>query len=66
MIGASTNPQDVPVEEAFVTCAVWAIEVPLDEAVVPEVADWLVYLCGLDCYARWRGDAVIAFPSVFS
>jgi hypothetical protein len=63
-MNTSTNSHDVRVEEAFVTCAVWAIEVPLDEAVVPEVADWLVYLWGLDCYARWRGDAVTSFPSL--
>lgn len=29
-------------------------EVPLSEAVVPEATDYLIYLCGLDCYERWR------------
>ena len=45
-------------------CAVCGIEVPLDEAVVPEATDQLTYLCGLDCYARWRAIAAISFPSV--
>ena len=45
-------------------CAVCGIEVPLDEAVVPEATDQLTYLCGLDCYAHWRAIAAISFPSV--
>lgn len=43
-------------------CTVCRIEVPLDEAVVPEAVDQLTYLCGLDCYARWRAAAASAFP----
>jgi hypothetical protein len=43
---------------------VCAIEVPPDEAVVPEVADYLVYVCGLDCYARWRSAAATSFPTL--
>jgi hypothetical protein len=49
---------------ASTRCAVCGIEVPLDEAVVPEAADQLAYLCGLDCYAHWRAIAAISFPSV--
>ena len=58
------NSDDVPVLKAWVRCAVCAIEVPLDEAVVPETTDRLIYLCGLDCYARWRAAAAISFPSL--
>ena len=29
-------------------------EVPVSEAVVPEAVDYVVHLCGLDCYERWR------------
>ena len=65
MTNTPTNAPDVP-RGALVTCAVCAIQVPLDEAVVPEVADRLVYLCGLDCYARWRAAAATSYPSVFS
>ena len=49
---------------ASTRCVVCGIEVPLDEAVVPEATDQLTYLCGLDCYARWREIAAISFPSV--
>ncbi|HEU4428021.1 MAG TPA: DUF3330 domain-containing protein [Myxococcota bacterium] len=29
-------------------------EVPVSEAVVPEAVDYVVHLCGLECYERWR------------
>ena len=64
MMNTSTNSRDTEPPRAVVTCVVCSIEVPLDEAVVPEVADRLVYLCGLDCYARWRGTAATSFPSL--
>jgi hypothetical protein len=37
-----------------VSCAVCDHEVPLSEVVVAEATDYVVYLCGLDCYQRWR------------
>jgi uncharacterized protein DUF3330 len=55
------TPQDMKAPDAFTTCVVWAFEVPLDEAVVPEVTDQLVYLLGYDCYALWRGAAASSF-----
>ena len=36
------NSDDVPVLKAWIRCAVCAIEVPLDEAVVPETTDRLI------------------------
>ena len=48
----------------LVRCVVCGIEVPLDEAVVPEAVDRLTYLCGLDCYARWRAAAAQSFPAL--
>lgn len=39
-----------------VTCAVCQHEVPLSEAVVPEATDYLIFLCGLDCYQQWRAS----------
>ena len=59
-----TNSKDLERPTDFVTCVVCAIEVPLDEAIVPEVADCLVYFCGLDCYARWRSAAATSFPTL--
>jgi hypothetical protein len=60
------DSDDVQSPEPCTTCVVSAIEVPLDEAVVPEVTDQLVYLFGFDCYARWRGAAAISFRSLLS
>ena len=60
----STNANDPEPSAAFVTCVVCAIEVPPDEAIVPEVADCLVYVCGLDCYASWRSAAATSFPTL--
>jgi len=40
-----------------VSCTVCLQEVPLSEAVVPEATDYLIYLCGLDCYERWRDSS---------
>ena len=48
-----------------IACAVCLKEVPISEAVVPEATDYLIYLCGLDCYQRWRaqrGQVVVVEP----
>jgi len=37
-----------------INCAVCLQEVPVSEAVVPEATDYMIYMCGLDCYERWR------------
>jgi len=50
--------------QQLVACAVCGIEVPPDEAVVPEVTDRLTYLCGFDCYARWRAATATSYPSL--
>jgi hypothetical protein len=53
--GESTSAQD---ELAYrVVCSVCGREVPLSEAVVPEVSDYMPFLCGLECYAQWRTQA---------
>jgi hypothetical protein len=57
------SSSDSTVVKVLTVCAVCRIEVPYDEAVVPEVTDQLTYLCGLDCLramARGRGH----FPAV--
>ncbi len=41
-------------EVETVSCAVCRKEVPLSEAVIPEVADYVAYFCGLECYAKWK------------
>ena len=37
-------------------CTVCQHEIPVSEALVAEVTDYLVYFCGLDCYERWRNQ----------
>ena len=64
MMNTPTNASEM--QSLFVTCVMCAVEVPLDEAVVPEVVDRLVYLCGLECYARWRGTAATSFPALLA
>ena len=39
------------------SCQVCLHEVPLSEAVVPEGVDYMMYFCGLDCYAAWKARA---------
>ena len=58
------NSGDAPVLKVRTLCAVCGIEVPLDEAVVPEATDQLIYLCGLDCYAHWRAAAALSVQSL--
>lgn len=41
-------------DEPTVRCEVCRKEVPIAEAVMPEVADYVVQFCGLECYAKWR------------
>jgi hypothetical protein len=42
---------------AAIACRECAREVPASEAVIPEATDYVVYLCGVDCYQRWRSGA---------
>ena len=36
-----------------VPCAQCLKEVPVSEAKVAEAVDYVVYFCGLECYAQW-------------
>jgi hypothetical protein len=38
-------------------CVVCGCDLPFDEVVVPEATPYVVRVCGLDCYARWRRQA---------
>jgi hypothetical protein len=37
-----------------VACGVCLKEVPKSEAVSPEASDYVIYFCGLDCFATWK------------
>jgi hypothetical protein len=39
------------------SCDICLNEIPASEAGNPEVQDYLLYLCGLDCYRQWREQA---------
>ncbi len=47
---------DKPVEATLVSCEVCLKEVPIDEATVPEAADYFVHFCGLECYEKWKSQ----------
>lgn len=37
-----------------VPCEVCLKEIPKSEATVAEATDYVLYFCGLECYAKWR------------
>lgn len=51
--GAPSESVDGTANVTHVVCSVCEQELPISEAVIPEVTDYVIYLCGLDCYARW-------------
>jgi len=51
---SSSNVRMDHMTTVTVACAVCRNEIPASEAVVPEATDYLIHLCGLDCYEKWR------------
>jgi hypothetical protein len=51
------NHEEHDVEVKTVQCSVCMAEVPRDEAESPEGRDYVVFLCGLDCYQKWKQQA---------
>ena len=45
-----------PTESVLVSCEICLKEVPVDEAKVPEGADYFVHFCGLECYEKWKSQ----------
>lgn len=41
-------------EQKKVYCEACLKEIPLDEAISAEAADYIAYFCGLECYAHWK------------
>jgi hypothetical protein len=37
-------------------CSICMKEIPISEAVVPEVTDSLMHFCGLICYHQWKNQ----------
>ena len=51
----SANP--MPIELDPLSCEVCLKEIPVSEAKSEEAMDYVVYLCGLDCYQQWLRQA---------
>jgi len=51
------NAEPMPLELESLSCEVCLREIPVSEAKNEEAADYVVYLCGLDCYQRWVAQA---------
>lgn len=51
------DPKSKPVEVDQIACEVCLKEVPRSEAMVPEAVEYVMYFCGLDCYAKWKALA---------
>ena len=47
------NAEPVAIQLESLSCEVCLREIPVSEAKSEEAADYVVYLCGLDCYQRW-------------
>jgi hypothetical protein len=41
-------------EVEMVACDICRKEVPKSVAKMPESVDYVIYFCGLECYAKWR------------
>lgn len=39
-----------------VACEVCLNEIPISEAGSEEATEYVVYFCGIDCYAKWRSQ----------
>lgn len=51
---------DKLVELGLMSCEICMKEVPIDEALNPETADYIVFFCGLECYEQWVSQDVIS------
>jgi hypothetical protein len=45
---------EVEGEPPALTCAVCCKEIPPSEDFMSEARDYVLYLCGVDCYAEWH------------
>lgn len=51
---STSHVVDAPDEQ--ISCETCLKEVPASEAQIDEVADYIVYFCGLECYAQWKAQ----------
>ncbi len=48
------NANEKPLEIEMVSCDLCLKEIPVSEAQIEEATDYVVYFCGLECYAQWK------------
>jgi hypothetical protein len=53
MTGTDSEPH-VDAMAPLLTCEVCCEEIPPSEDFLSEARDYVVYFCGLDCYAKWH------------
>ena len=51
-----TRQELIEVVQVRVPCEECLTEIPLSAAAVFEVADYVHYFCGLECYATWHAQ----------
>ena len=49
-------PAGKSLDVEHIACEICLKEVPRSEATVSEATDYVMYFCGLDCYAKWKGE----------
>ncbi|MCK4587094.1 MAG: DUF3330 domain-containing protein [Gammaproteobacteria bacterium] len=45
-----------PLPRENVACEICLKEVPISEAKSDEASDYMLYFCGLECYAKWKSQ----------
>lgn len=61
------NIEHKPPELQKIACEVCRKEIPSSEATIPEVDDYVMYFCGLECFQEWkqrRPDEAAAAPAL--
>jgi len=46
------EPRNSDMEQ--VACEICLKEIPVSEAKTAEAVDYVMYFCGLECYAKWK------------
>jgi hypothetical protein len=57
-----SETENVPGYEGQVDCALCMKYIPRSEAHHPEGEEYVMYFCGLECYALWRSEAARGDP----
>jgi hypothetical protein len=54
MTGKTVPEPQMEAMPPLLTCEVCLEEIPSSEDFISEARDYVVYFCGLDCYAQWH------------